>query len=410
MKIGIFLADIPPEHGGVHTFQLEVVRAALAAPGAHQFVLVLRAAEWPAWQPLLGDHKWVDIGLPPEQRGRAHVGELLRRLPPLQSAVDEWNAEQARLHHNAVLTRAGIDAVWFPTPRYARVDHPYVYTILDVQHRRQPWFPEVGNWPEWSQRERFYREALARAFAVLVQNSVGADEVARYYGVDRERLVEVDHPTPTFSAADIAASESAGAPAGLPACFLLYPARFWPHKNHLVLLHALVALRDERGLKLDLVLTGSDHGNVNHVRSEATRLQVADQVHVLSFVERSQLIYLYRHALALVYPSLFGPENLPPLEAFALDCPVVAGAVAGAAEQLGDGAMLVDPLDARQFADAIARLHGEPELRRQLIERGRARANRFTGRAYVDRVMATFDRLALARRNWPAGSTYPRPA
>lgn len=407
MKIGIFLADIPPEHGGAHTFQVEVVRAALAASAAHQFVPLLRAAEWPAWREQLGEQTWVDIGLPPEQRGRAHVGELLRRLPPLQSAVDEWNAEQQRLHHNAVLSRAGIDAVWFPTPRYARVDHPYVYTIWDLQHRRQPWFPEVGSWPEWSQREHNYREALARAFAVLVANSVGADEVARYYGIDRERLVEVNHPTPTFSAADIAAAESAGAPAGLPARYLLYPARFWPHKNHLVLLLALVALRDERGIKIDLVLTGSERGNAGHVRSEAARLQVANQVHFLSFVERRQLIYLYRHALALVFPSLFGPENLPPLEAFALDCPVVASAVAGAAEQLGDAALLVEPTAARQYADAIAQLINEPGLRQQLIERGRARASRLSSAAYIDSVLATFDRLALVRRNWPAGTSYP---
>ena len=44
--------------------------------------------------------------------------------------------------------------------------------------------------------------------------------------------------------------------------------------------------------------------------------------------------------------SLFGPENLPPLEAMALGCPVVAADVPGAREQLGDAALRVPPIDA----------------------------------------------------------------
>jgi len=401
VKIGIFLADIEPEHGGAYTFQLEVVRAALATASAHQIVLLARAATMPDWRRTLGEQTWVDTGLEIEQRGRAHVGAVLRRFAPLQNAIDSWNVEQARLHYNAVLTRSAIDAVWFPTPRYVRIDHPYVYTIWDLQHRRQPWFPEVGNWTEWSQREATYREAVARAFAILVPNRVGADEVARYYGIDRERLVEVSHPTPSFSPEEIANSETADRPADLPETYVLYPARFWPHKNHVLLLHALRDLRDRHGLVLSAVCTGSDQGNLDHVRREASRLQVADQVRFLSFVDRRQLIYLYRHALALVFPSLFGPENLPPLEAFALGCPVIAAAVAGAAEQLGDAALLVEPTAAEQFADAIARLHEEPELRRQLIARGHERVGRSTSQDYVRQLFAIFDRLELIRRNWP---------
>jgi glycosyltransferase involved in cell wall biosynthesis len=43
----------------------------------------------------------------------------------------------------------------------------------------------------------------------------------------------------------------------------------------------------------------------------------------------------------LRYPSFFGAENLPPLEAFALGCPVIAADMPGAREQLGDAAILV---------------------------------------------------------------------
>ncbi len=51
--------------------------------------------------------------------------------------------------------------------------------------------------------------------------------------------------------------------------------------------------------------------------------------------------------------TFFGPENLPPLEAFALKCPVIASNVSGSEEQLGDAAILVNPVNPEEIAQAI---------------------------------------------------------
>ena len=64
----------------------------------------------------------------------------------------------------------------------------------------------------------------------------------------------------------------------------------------------------------------------------------------------------------LLYQSFFGPENLPPLEAFALGCPVIAANVSGAVEQLGDAAILVDPKTLEEIAGAIRTLHNDRKL------------------------------------------------
>src|SRR5437762_10866221 len=100
-----------------------------------------------------------------------------------------------------------------------------------------------------------------------------------------------------------------------------------------------------------LVCVGEDRGTKEHVMREAKALGVEHRIHTPGFVERSRLTSLYQHADALLYPSLFGPDNLPPLEAMALGCPVVAARVAGAEEQLGNAAALVDPFDVDGYAD-----------------------------------------------------------
>jgi glycosyltransferase involved in cell wall biosynthesis len=65
-------------------------------------------------------------------------------------------------------------------------------------------------------------------------------------------------------------------------------------------------------------------------------------------------------------------EGMPQvlLEAFAAGTPVVATAVGGVPEAAGDAALLIPPGDADAAASALARLAAEPELRRDLVNRG----------------------------------------
>jgi glycosyltransferase involved in cell wall biosynthesis len=112
------------------------------------------------------------------------------------------------------------------------------------------------------------------------------------------------------------------------------------------------------------------------------------------------LISLYRKAFALTYVTFFGPENLPPLEAFALGCPVIASNVEGAQEQLGDAAVLVDPKDPREIAFAVKALHDDVIWRQTLIQRGLKRAGRFTGEDFVNGILSVLDDFELVRRCW----------
>jgi glycosyltransferase involved in cell wall biosynthesis len=127
---------------------------------------------------------------------------------------------------------------------------------------------------------------------------------------------------------------------------------------------------------------------------------------MLGFVSTEQLLSLYRHAVALTYVTFFGPENLPPLEAFAAGCPVVASDVAGAREQLGDAVLLVDPRRPEEIAAAVKSVYSDRALRAKLIERGRERAKRSTPATFVAEVIAWLDDFEGVRRNWPSG-VYP---
>jgi len=98
--------------------------------------------------------------------------------------------------------------------------------------------------------------------------------------------------------------------------------------------------------------------------------------------------------------SYFGPENLPPLEAFALGCPVIAANVSGATEQLGDAALLVDPSRPETIADAIQSVNTDPAMREKLVTRGRVRAQSWTAADFVRGVFSILDEFEMVRRCW----------
>ena len=181
--------------------------------------------------------------------------------------------------------------------------------------------------------------------------------------------------------------------------YLFYPAQYWPHKNHAALLAALAELNRRSATPYNLVCVGSDKGGLDHVRALVQELGLSEYVQLLGFVETEQLVALYRGAHALVYLSFFGPENLPPLEACRLGCPVICADIPGAREQLGDAALFVPPTDAQRIANAVHSVE-DSELRWQLVESGRRRADERSAERYVRGVLEFLDEFEPIRRCW----------
>lgn len=295
-----------------------------------------------------------------------------------------------------VCRRWRLDLAYFAAPAFVRLDLPYIYSVWDLGHRTIPEFPEMrcGGDP-WSQREAQYRQMLGQASYVVVGNSCGAAEIREHYGIPEHRLIALPFPNPDFSGV------TERVPHWLPAePYLLYPAQGWPHKNHMTLLRALAEL-SSRGVRVPtLVFVGSDKGNVRYLRACSNELGMDRHVRFGGFVSRGELMALYRRATALVFPSLLGPNNLPPQEAALLECPMILSDLPGHREQLKQGALYVPPLDHHAWAEVILRLISDPALRSQLVSKARAAVDGYTAEAYAGRIAGLIADMARVRRLW----------
>ena len=110
---------------------------------------------------------------------------------------------------------------------------------------------------------------------------------------------------------------------------------------------------------------GSDRG---YLRRSTTTLRR------LGYVAEEDLVAVYAGARAFAMPSLYEGFGLPCLEAMACGVPVVASARGALPETVGDGALLADPGNPSEFAEALLSAACEDRVRASLAEAGRRRA------------------------------------
>jgi glycosyltransferase involved in cell wall biosynthesis len=384
MRIGIAISKDDPQIGGGLTYIQEILEAinGVLHETKHTFYLIGYEPEKPGH---LENIKlpWLTL----------HQAELLAR-PPARD-----------YEYYSDIAKANLDLICYLQPWMGEIlDIPYISTIWDLQHRRQPFFPEVSLLSEFDRREEMYRRALQRAAYIIAPNDVGKDEIVAFYQVAPERVRSIHHPTPAFALAPKPHPDEEGLfrRLGVNRPYLFYPAQLWPHKNHILLLLMLKDLKERYAQDLQLVLTGSDRKNQSFLTEKIVKLSLQEQVIFGGFVSQPDLVPLYQRAAALVFPSLFGPENFPPLEAFALGCPVVAGRIPGAEEQMGDASILVDPTNHELWSDAVVSVLENKELRSTLVERGKKRAVRFGPTEFAREMVRLFDEFGLYRRTWPS--------
>jgi glycosyltransferase involved in cell wall biosynthesis len=434
MNIGIVISEQlqSPEMGGGFTFEQDVVDALLRlrSESLHRFYLVGEAPEKPAFLST-SDLTWLTTSppppvAPPPPSPPLTVGAKTRRAIDRILGAPEPHKERPIEEKSSIekppifdfdlcpaVKNASIELVCYLNPWVSPfLDIPYIINLWDLAHRRYPFFPEVSLAGEWETRERFFRVRLQRAAYIIAPNVCGKREVTYFYRIPEEKVRTLHHPTPSFAlkgAAQLAENKSL-AHLGVNGDFLLYPAQFWPHKNHVLLLQVLKSLKEKYDYAPQLVFTGSDKplfnyakkGNQSFIQERAVELSLQNQVIFAGFVSREDLIALYQQAVALVFPSFFGPENLPPLEAFALGCPVIASRIPGSEEQFADAAFLVDPTKPEAWVEAIQKVRQDANLRASLITKGRERATRFTSDDFVRGLFQVIDEFAAYRRTWPS--------
>jgi glycosyltransferase involved in cell wall biosynthesis len=419
MRIGI-IPYLNPAAGGLHQYSLTML-AALGDISAHQpqhqYVLLTRPGSLPHLDGYLPDH-WeqasLDIPLASWKRlalsllsplGERRLRSLRLQKCHISSQSDPEKAAgidriQMRPAYHTRLLEEKVDWVIYtaPEPLSFEIGLPYIMPIHDLQHRLQPEFPEVSANGEWELREYLYRNGTRYATLILADSETGKEDVLNLYGnygITPERVKVLPFLPTVYLPVRVSENERQALRRAysLPERYVFYPAQFWPHKNHLRLVQALAVLKEQQEIEVHLVSSGAlpdpiRQETYQQVIATAGQLGVADQVHSLGYVPDKFMAALYAEAVGLVMPTFFGPTNIPVLEAWAYDCPVITSDLRGIRQQVGEAGLLIDPRSPQDIADAIFRLWIDEGLRRELAQRGRQRLAQYGPAEYRQRLEA----------------------
>jgi len=369
-KIGLFLTA-EPYGGGSYQYSQSILDAALALP--HDEYEIIVACKQKAWMPLFPSDSIKFFHM--ERRGflwRVFSGKLWLHSKILLPLVRKYflflNSDVRQI------IQEDCDLWIFPAQDTWSYILPVnsLSPIHDLMHRYEKRFPEVSSGLTYQNRENHYKNVCRFSRGILVDSEVGKRQVIESYNVNEEILHVLPFIAPPY------VYEKDNIPKKnleqrLPSKFFFYPAQFWKHKNHEQLVRATGYLCNKVP-DIKIVFAGSSKNAYSDVRLLVSNSSLSDHVIFLGYIPDHDMVSIYRRARALIMPTYFGPTNIPPLEAFALGCPVAISNIYGIPEQVGDAALMFDPSNTHEIADVMYRLWTDDSLCISLSEKGRKRA------------------------------------
>jgi glycosyltransferase involved in cell wall biosynthesis len=171
---------------------------------------------------------------------------------------------------------------------------------------------------------------------------------------------------------------------------VLFVGAIQRRKNIARLVHAFEAVPE--GWRLVLAGAADGWGAAEELRGVESSPRRSD-IDVRGYVSASELESLYTRARIFAFASLDEGFGMPVLDAMAHRVAVVTSRRSALPEIAGDAALLVDPENVEELAEALRSLASDEEARTELVRRGSARVAAFSWDAAVRQTWDVYQEL-----------------
>jgi len=336
--------------GGASRYYYELLRYLSTVPGVEaELFLGMSGAVYP-FQKLLSPKTRVTRfpellkpGTP-----RYVINEVLQHLvSPFRGTADIYHSTHCRI---------------MPFVRARRI----LVTHQDCTYERFPVFRHTN------EVLRARRVAFKRADAIICISEATRKDLLEFYGVDHSKTRVIHLGVGSLPRCPDAANKIR---ALSRRDYLLFVGRRSFHKNFMGFLKAF----RETGLNKDFDVLALGGGVPSpEEQSWIQNLELTDCVINVPAVSDALLAEAYAAARAMVYPSLWEGFGLPPLEAMAAGCPVVACHSSSIPEVCRDAPFYFDPADPESFNQALLNAVTDEEARQRAVKRGREVAEEYS--------------------------------
>lgn len=309
-------------------------------------------------------------------RGLGRSSRVIYEQAALGRLVAKWRADL--LHSPA-----------FVSPVLCRARS--IVTIHDLAYLIMP---ETLPWSRWLYMSMLVRRSVVSSDAVIAVSHKTKEEVVRHLGLEPGQVyVCYEGAPPALCGPSETEKRHIRRLLRWDGRFIFFWGTIEPRKNLGRLVEAFGLLRHRWGEECKLVIAGRWGWLSRSLVEDIARRGLRDEVIFTGFLPRRVAMGLMRLAAVFVLPSLDEGFGLPLLDAMACGTPIAASCRGAIPEVVGDAALLFDPYDVEEMAEAIHSVLVSPQVRERLISAGSARLGLFSWERCAQQTVEVYRRV-----------------
>jgi len=271
---------------------------------------------------------------------------------------------------------------------------PSVVVFHDLNFEHYP--ADLPGAERWYYRTFFNRYAR-KARRIATVSEFSRADIVKQYGID-PALIDVvynganEYYTPIDAETKNATRtrHTGGRP------YFLFVGALHPRKNLVNLFRAFDIFKETDTSDSVLIIAGAKKWWTGEIENVYKEMKFSHCVVFAGRLETAEMRNVLGSATALTYVSYFEGFGIPIVEAFRCGTPVITSNVTSMPEIAGKAALLVDPFNPNDIAEAMSNIATDQSLRQQLISAGFERAEVFTWDKSAKRLWQTIEKVMNA--------------
>ncbi len=239
--------------------------------------------------------------------------------------------------------------------------------------------PEMMPWLPRKYYNYFTPQYARKADRILTVSQFTKQDIVKQYGIDPAKIdVALNGANPIYEPITKEQQQLTRQTITQGRPYFIFVGALNPRKNITGLFRAFDFYVNETASDTCLVVVGEKMFWNRDIEKAYASMTHKNQVVFTGRLEPEELKNMMGAALALVFVPFFEGFGIPIVEAFRAGVPVITSNITAMPEVAGDAALLVNPFQTKEIAEAMKKITFANDLRKKFVEKGFERSRMFS--------------------------------